>query len=64
MKRGTWHYTEPQPNAIVLVFPLRPDYVCQFVIPRDLTTGEARRIKALLESLVIPSAASIGETPP
>jgi hypothetical protein len=40
-----------------LEFPLRPNFVAQFVVPRDMTLAEARRLKAFLKTL------AIGEVP-
>ena len=45
-----------QPSALVLPglslsYPLRPDFLAQVVIPRDLTAEEARRLGAFLLTL-------------
>jgi len=37
-------------------FPLRPDFMAQLVLPRNLTEVEARRLAAFLCTLVIPDA--------
>jgi hypothetical protein len=39
-------------GAVTLTLPLRPDFVAQFIVPRDLTTKEARRLGAYF--LTIP----------
>jgi len=38
-------------NGLTLDYPLRPDFLAQVVIPRDLTTEEARRMVAFLLAL-------------
>lgn len=38
-------------NGLTLDYPLRPDFIAQVVIPRDLTTEEARRMVAFLLAL-------------
>lgn len=37
--------------GLPLPFPLRPDFVAQLVVPRDLTTAEAKRLGAFLLTL-------------
>lgn len=47
---------EPTPSVsagLPLPFPLRPDFLAQVVIPRDLTSDEARRLGAFLLTLAI-----------
>lgn len=41
---------------LCLDFPLRSDFTAQVVIPANMTTAEAERLKKFLESLVIPEA--------
>lgn len=49
----------PQPKALylateanlVMPFPLRPDYLAQIVIPRDMTKAEAQRLCAFIQTL-------------
>jgi hypothetical protein len=55
-------YADPQPNSLCHQFPLRPDYLCQFVLPRDLTKAEAERIGAILLACVIPQPFDKGES--
>lgn len=38
---------------LVLPFPLRPDYLAQIVIPRDMTKDEAGRLCAFIQALAI-----------
>lgn len=40
--------------GLVYDFPLRADFMAQLVLPRDLTSAEAKRLMAFLESLVTP----------
>lgn len=35
-------------------YPLRPDFTAQVVLPRDLTTAEAKRLCAMIETLPLP----------
>lgn len=35
-------------------FPLRPDYLAQIVVPRDMTEREAERLCEFIKSLVQP----------
>ena len=46
------HLTPAVVGAVTLTLPLRPDFVAQFIVPRDLTTKEARRLGAYF--LTIP----------
>lgn len=39
------------PATLALPFPLRPGYLAQVVIPRDLTKAEADRLCAFVMSL-------------
>lgn len=62
-KRATAHEQNPPPPpahgipagsasaGLPLSFPLRPDFLAQVVIPRDLTAEEARRLGAFLLTL-------------
>lgn len=38
---------------LVLPFPLRPNYLAQIVIPRDMTKDEAQRLCAFIQALAI-----------
>lgn len=38
-------------TSLALPFPLRPTFLAQIVIPRDLTKDEARRLAAFIDSL-------------
>lgn len=40
-----------QPLALTLNFPLRPDFLVQITVPRDLKTDEARRLSAFILTL-------------
>ena len=40
--------------SLALPFPLRPGYMAQLIIPRDLTTADADRLCAFIRSLVAP----------
>ncbi len=43
--------TSPTSLGLPLSFPLRPDFLAQVVIPRDLTVEEAKRLGAFLLTL-------------
>ena len=47
------HAASPPPTStgLPLSYPLRPDFLAQVVIPRDLTAEEARRLGAFLMTL-------------
>jgi hypothetical protein len=51
MKRGAGEVTL---TALALPFPMRPDFLAQIVVPRDMTQAEADRLCALVQSLVFP----------
>jgi hypothetical protein len=38
-------------TALVMTFPLRPDFNAQLILPRDLTTEESRRLGAFIATL-------------
>ncbi len=40
-------------GAVTLTLPLRPDFVAQFIVPRDLTAKEARRLGAYFATVAI-----------
>ncbi len=40
-----------QSNGLALQYPLRPDFLAQVLIPRDLKADEARRIAAFIKTL-------------
>jgi len=46
-------------EALALPFPLRPAFLAQVVVPRDMTKDEARRLCAFIASLAcvaVPAA--------
>lgn len=46
---------ETKPNgipALCLDYPLRPQFLAQLVVPRDMNTAEAKRLCAFIETLV------------
>lgn len=45
--------TAPTSAGLPLSYPLRPDFLAQVVIPRDLTADEARRLGAFLLTLAV-----------
>lgn len=45
--------TAPTSLGLPLSYPLRPDFLAQVVIPRDLTAEEARRLGAFLLTLAV-----------
>lgn len=45
--------TAPTSAGLPLSYPLRPDFLAQVVIPRDLTAEEARRLGAFLLTLAV-----------
>lgn len=47
----TVHPPAPTSTGLPLSYPLRPDFLAQVVIPRDLTAEEARRLGAFLMTL-------------
>ena len=47
----TVHAPAPTSTGLPLSYPLRPDFLAQVVIPRDLTAEEARRLGAFLMAL-------------
>lgn len=40
-------------QEVLYNFPLRDDFTAQLVLPRDLTTEEARRIRTMLITLAV-----------
>ena len=42
----------PTPG-LALSYPLRPDFLAQVVIPRDMTVSEARRLSAFVMTLTV-----------
>jgi hypothetical protein len=38
-------------------FPLRPGYLAQVVIPRDMTQAEAARLAEFIKSMALPDSA-------
>lgn len=47
-------------TSLALPFPLRPTFLAQIVIPRDLTKDEARRLAAFIDSLAHDPPAAEG----
>jgi|PlaIllAssembly_1097288.scaffolds.fasta_scaffold1856607_2 hypothetical protein len=41
-------------TALCLPYPLRPDFLAQVVVPRDMTIVEAERLCAFVLALVMP----------
>lgn len=39
-------------------FPIRPDFMAQVVIPRDMTMTEAKRLCAFIMAMGLPDSAS------
>ena len=53
---ATAHVTMPSQTpsgALPMPFPLRPDFLAQLVLPRDLTADEAKRLSAFITALVV-----------
>jgi hypothetical protein len=40
-------------DAVTLMFPLRPDFIAQFVIPKELSLREAKKLAAYFELIAI-----------
>ena len=47
------HVVHGASSAVNLSFPLRQDFVAQFIVPRDLTVKEAKRLGAYFMTLAI-----------
>ena len=47
-------YAVTQGQNVVYDFPLRPDLMVRFVLPADLTTGEAERLIRFVQTLPFP----------
>lgn len=43
----------PTSSGLSLAFPLRPDFLAQVVIPRDLKSDEAKRLAAFIATLAL-----------
>lgn len=43
------------PGSLCLDFPLRPDFMAQVVVPKDMTSAEAKRLRGFLLSLAVPT---------
>lgn len=43
----------PVTNSVSLSFPLRAEFMAQFILPKDLTTKEAKKLAAYFEVLAI-----------
>jgi hypothetical protein len=44
------------PGALAVPFPLRPDFLAEVVVPKDMTALEARRLCAMLLTLAHDAA--------
>lgn len=44
------------PASICNDFPLRPGYLAQIVVPRDMTTVEAARLAEFIKALALPDS--------
>lgn len=42
-----------KPDAVTLMFPLRPDFIAQFVIPKELSLREAKKLAAYFELIAV-----------
>ncbi len=40
-------------DAVTLMFPLRPDFIAQFVIPKELSLREAKKLAAYFELIAV-----------
>ena len=47
------HEETHKSNAVTLMFPLRPDFIAQFVMPKDLNLREAKKLAAYFELIAI-----------
>ena len=45
------HHLPPVVGSVTLTLPLRPDFVAQFIVPRDLTIKEAKRLGAYFQTI-------------
>jgi hypothetical protein len=45
------HHSPPVVGSVTLTLPLRPDFVAQFIVPRDLTIKEAKRLGAYFQTI-------------
>ena len=54
---GAQYFTPPS-SGLSLSYPLRPDFLAQIVIPRDMKTDEARRLSAFVMTLATDFAPS------
>lgn len=55
MPRSYRRRTTPQPGSITYPFPVRQNFTAQFVLPRDMTLLEARRLQAFLLAAAVPA---------
>ncbi len=56
MDRRRFMSGETRVGSLCFEYPLRPDYLAQLVLPRDMTKSEADRLCALIRSLVQPES--------
>lgn len=47
------HDAPAKQNAVTLMFPLRPDFIAQFVMPKDLNLREAKKLAAYFELIAV-----------
>lgn len=47
------HDATAKQNAVTLMFPLRPDFIAQFVMPKDLNLREAKKLAAYFELIAV-----------
>ena len=40
-------------NSVTLMFPLRPDFIAQFVMPKDLSLRDAKKLAAYFELIAV-----------
>lgn len=48
-------------RGLIIPFPLRDNFDCEFIVPRDLTLEEARRLGQFLELIGLPDKAATDE---
>ncbi len=58
LKPGDITWVPAVPPSLCYAYPMRPDFLAQLVVPRDLSAAEAKRLCAFIETLVIPYANS------
>jgi hypothetical protein len=58
----TWGIDVNGKAWLAMRFPLRPDFVAEIIIPRDLTSAEADRLAAFIKAIPPPTP-SVSEIP-